>query len=243
MGFIILGYIFILFDFTINNFDIINDVIGFIFILVGVFAFKHTEYVNFPKIIPLAIVGMISSAIIQFTMSTITDLTIFSITLSIVTPILLILISMYIVKGVKEIEDEYKSDLGHRKLKILWTADIIIFALCMLFEYTLVWLSTSHSVILFSASAIVLGVGRLVLEIIFVIYLFKTSRLIKNNSNYNTVEEDSYERYQHIKDTKYGEYVKNIKKPEANEDDNDDEYNENGEYGVNTTIDTINTKD
>ena len=169
---ILIGYLFLFFNFEINGIDLLPGFIGYIFIFVGLGKLAN-ESIYFQKARPWSIVMTVfevvalAKLIIQTEVSTL----LFSI-LGFIGAVISIYIMYCIVEGIGDVEKTYCVTMGYEKLMLIWKV-ISVFRIAAL---VLTLISSELSIIIGMG---IMGVG-FVVQIIFIVYIYRARKVYEN---------------------------------------------------------------
>ena len=172
MGYIFWGYFCILFSlhFTIGSIqlDLPPDFLGYILIFAGLRQMSFQSYF-FQRGKPFAVI----LAVLSFLQA---PISIFELSVLIGT-ILLLLLDDKMIRGICEIEEKQQIALGGKTLRTVWNVKVI-FSVCMV----ILWVA--HSAIISVAL-----ITMVMIQIVFLVYIYKVKKGCEGQPWMNTKEE------------------------------------------------------
>lgn len=165
---IFIGYLFVFLHFKINGFDVLLNPVGYALIFWGLCAYP--DILNFKKAkLWAGIMAVISCAEIVIGLSGISDIIVIS---SGLVSVLISLVLIYFIdKGIAEMEQKTETDLNSGKLMTTWKFQAVLTVASSVLSVALneIWVN------------IIVSVSAMVAHIVFLYYIYKAYKLLKNN--------------------------------------------------------------
>ena len=214
---IFIGLIFIFFSLKIQNFDLSVDFAGYILIYLGLK--EYPDIVAFRKAKPITIVMLAISLAVTILSIFVTEgneaLSFILIPMAIVTSVSVILMSLFIAKGITELEQKTGLNLNSRKLMSVWKKHTVLMVLGTFLALSLVMLAMNngfHSLLtsniditqtatVLSVISGALALGAIIISIIYLVYIHRARKALDNyHPKENVPEEFIFEHPQQTDD-------------------------------------------